>query len=99
MLFVDFIPLILHLYKPVSDLFNVKVRFLVAALLITSSFLYHIVEVSLMVLLTHPNVTVRPSNSSKLVPSSNLTSIDATKPIANEGILLRSVSCHPVWDN
>ena len=33
-----------------------------------------------MVLLTHPNVTVRPSMSLELNLSSNLTSTDAAKP-------------------
>ena len=43
----------------------------------------------MIVLLTHPNVTVRPSNSLEMNPSTNLTSIDATKPNKNVNTLLK----------
>ena len=68
-------------------LFNIKVRFLAVSLLITSLFLYHTVKVSLVVLSTHPNVTVSPSKNCELNPSSNLTSIDAAKSNENETAL------------
>lgn len=42
-----------------------------------------------MVLLTHSDITVRSSKSSELDPTSKLTPTDATKPNANESILLR----------
>ena len=44
-----------------------------------------------MVSLIHHNVTVRPSKSSEMNPSTNLTSFDATKPNASENTFLRSV--------
>ena len=44
-----------------------------------------------MVLLVHLNVTVRPSKSSEMNPSTNLTSVDATKPNPNENTFLGSV--------
>ena len=45
-----------------------------------------------MLLLTHPNVMVRPSNSSEMNPSTtNFTSIDATKPNANVSTLLKKM--------
>ena len=78
-------------YMPVSEPFNVKVRFLVAALSITLLFLYHTMKVWLMVLLVHLNVTVRPSKSSEMNQSTNLTSVDATKPNPNENTFLGSV--------
>ena len=75
-----------------SERFKVKVRFLVVVVFIILSFLYQSVEVWLMVLLTHFNVMVRPSNScSELIPSTNSTSTDATKPKTNENTLLGSV--------
>lgn len=86
--------------------FNVKVRFLVVALFIGSLFLYHIVKVSVMVLSTHDNVTVRPSKSWKLNPSSNLTSTDAAKPNVNGKTLWKCSffctkpilnQCHPAF--
>ena len=58
-----------------------------------------------MVLLTHPNVTLRPSKSVELDPLSNLTLIDATKPNANEDsfkkcfLCYKLIQCHPVRDH
>ena len=92
-----------------SKLFNVKVRLLIVALFITSSSLYHTFYtiLSVVVLSTHPKVTVQPSRSSESDPSNYLTSANAAKPYTNEKTLsfkkcflcykIILNQCHPVW--